>query len=157
MRFILVSGQIQLRTPFSRPEGVLLREPPLYYNFRISLTFQQIFEPLLVTIQLKWPLPNKRSLIQNTKYPVKALVVGTSCKRTHPHPVNDRDHFLRWQSLRIFHDAMVWSLRSLYVLRYSEYQRNFRNKIDLSIVYCNLKIACSTFTPKSRYVRTFPG
>ena len=39
MRFILVSGQIQLRTPFSRPEGALVRELPLYYNFRISLTF----------------------------------------------------------------------------------------------------------------------
>jgi len=36
---------------------------------------------------------------------------------------------------------MVWSLRSLFVLRSSEYQRDFRNKIDLSIVYCNLKIA----------------
>ena len=36
MRFILVSGQNQLRTPFSRPEGALVREFPLYYNFRIS-------------------------------------------------------------------------------------------------------------------------
>ena len=43
MRFILVSGQIQLRTLFSRPEGTLVRELPLYYNFRISLTFSQIF------------------------------------------------------------------------------------------------------------------
>ena len=41
---------------------------------------------------------------------------------------------------------MIWSLRSLYVLRYSEYQRNLRNKITWSIVYCNLNIACSTFT-----------
>ena len=40
-----------------------------------------------------------------------------------------------------FNDAMVWSLRCLYVLRSSEYQRNFRNKIDLSLVYCNLNIA----------------
>ena len=43
MRFILVSGQIQLRTPFSRPEGALVRELPLYYNFRISLTFYTNF------------------------------------------------------------------------------------------------------------------
>ena len=64
---------------------------------------------LRATTQLKWPLSNKRSLIQHTKYyPVKALAVGTSCKRTHPHPVNDRDHFLRWQSDWEF-SMMQWS------------------------------------------------
>ena len=30
MRTIVISGQFQLRTPFSRPEGVRLRELPLY-------------------------------------------------------------------------------------------------------------------------------
>ena len=145
-----------LGRPLTRVSTVLQFYDFSYILTNFRLTTHSQTRRLRVTTQLKWPLPNKRSLIQNTKYLVKALVVGTSCKRTHPHPVNERDHFLRWQSLRIFHDAMVWSLRSLYVLSYSEYERNFRNKLDLSIVYCNLKIACSTFTPKSRCVRTFP-
>ena len=132
MRLILVSGQIQLRAPFSRPEGVLLRELPLYYNLGFLLHFNKFrlttHSRTCATNQLKW--------LQNTKYyPVKALVARTSCKRTHPHPVNDRDHFLRWHSWGIFHDAMVWSPRSLYVLRYSEYQRSELTLETKSIYY----------------------
>ena len=39
-RMVLVSGQLQLRTPFSRPEGVRLRELPLnlYCKTLISIT-----------------------------------------------------------------------------------------------------------------------
>ena len=45
MRFILVSGQIQLRTPFSRPEGVLLGELPQYYNLGRALNiWKRLFE-----------------------------------------------------------------------------------------------------------------
>ena len=116
MRFILVSGQIQLRTPFSRPEA------PSYESFHCitilgfllhftcnKFSLNEAQSNLCATTQLKWALPNKRSLIQHTKYyPVKALVVGTSCKRTRPHPVNDRDHFLRWQSDWEF-SMMQWS------------------------------------------------
>ena len=155
VRFIFNSGQIQLRTSFSLPEGVVLWELPLYYNFRIFSYFLTNFRLTThsrtsPTTQLKWPLPNKRSLIQNTKYyPVKALVVGFSCKRTHPHPVSNRDHFLRWQSLRTFHDA--WSVLCVPCMSCATRGirgTNFRNKTDLFIVYHNLKIACRTFTPK---------
>ena len=49
-RFILVSGQIQLRTPFSRPEGVLLRELPLYYNLgRVLNIWKRLFEKKYLT------------------------------------------------------------------------------------------------------------
>ena len=106
-----------VKDTFFSSRGALVRELPLYYNFRISLTFyicnkfslNEAQSNLCATTQLKWALPNKRSLIQHTKYyPVKALVVGTSCKRTHLHPVNDRDHFLRWQSDWEF-SMMQWS------------------------------------------------
>ena len=57
-------------------------------------------------------------------------------------------------------DTMVWSLGSLYVLRYLQYEKNLsihvvQKQHQWNYIFCNLKIASDTFSPK-RCFRTSP-
>ena len=56
--------------------------------------------------------------------------------------------------------TMVWSLGSLYVLRYLQYEKNLsihvvQKQHQWNYIFCNLKIASDTFSPK-RCFRTSP-